>query len=464
MQALLARRAPVLLWSSVFSHTICDGACFVHGSGSVEKRPSRRRYAAFNTSGRCGEAKELVHAMKKMSAQDAKALYDALHPRVRLDIMRLLSEKRRKRQSDRVTSKLTKYYSVPFEKNYFFREEDVEEMSTLGKGPGGQATNRRMQTAIVKHVPSGLIVKFSRFPSLWLNRRAARELLSLRLEEHLLGPTSQLGKIRVARERRRRRQQRTLKYLSEKGARLQTKDTRRCHWLAFLTGESPLPSAAVSQMALEEDAAAVPVTTAVLFGPECNTWWPKLRAASQSTAAAAPDSTGDGGVPLFLQYLFPVAYADSSPAEREEMAACKSSKAVRTNVRRALSCFCELFGLRLRRIATSAPIEASRVVLERDGLNWVERKSRLTKNGSMTPLARACWPRVYMSVRELGMSPEARAIVVFFKKEVRTALGSASGAWAVEALQCLTEAVRRSKSAVAVQLSSGTSSPTRRGE
>ncbi|CBZ29034.1 conserved hypothetical protein [Leishmania mexicana MHOM/GT/2001/U1103] len=452
------RRAALVTRSSVFSHTIYDGACFVHGGESVEKRPSRRRFAAFNTRGRVAQAKELVDMMKKKSAQDAKEFYEALQPRDRLDILRLLYERRKKRQSDQASSKLTKYYSVPFEKKYFFREEDVEEESTLGRGPGGQATNRRMQTAIVKHVPSGLIVKFSRFPSLWLNRRAARELLNLRLEEHLLGPASRLGRVRVARERRRRRRQRTMAYLSEKGARLQARDTRRCHWLAFLTGESPLPSAAVSQMGLEEDAALVPVTTAVLFGSECHRWWPKLRAATESAAAAAPDSTSDDCVPLLLQYLFPVVYADSSCAEREEMMACKSNKAVHTNVKRALTCFCELFGLRLRHTLASVPPEASRVVLEKDGLNWVEHRSRMITNGSLSRLARTCWPRVYMSVRELGMTPEARAIIVFFKKEVSTAKGSASGAWAAEALQCFSEAVRRSKPPVAVQLSNAPSS------
>ncbi|KAG5498127.1 hypothetical protein GH5_02926 [Leishmania sp. Ghana 2012 LV757] len=464
MHALVTRRAAVVLRSSVFSHTIFDCACFVHASEGVVKRPSRRRYAAVNTRGRVGQAKELVDMMKKKPALEAQAFFDALQPRDKLDIMRLLSKRRKNRQSGWASCHLSKYYSVPFEKNYFFREEDVEEESTLGRGPGGQATNRRMQTAILKHVPSGLIVKFSRFPSLWLNRRAARELLSLRLEEHLLGPASRLGKARVARERRRQQRQRTIAYLREKGARLQARDTRRCSWLAFLTGKSPLPRAAVSQMALEENAAAVPVTTAVLFGSECNAWWPKLRAATERAAAAAADGSGDDDVPLLVQYLFPAVYPDSSRAEREEMAACKSNKAVHTNVWRALACFCEVFGLRLRHIPASAPTEASRVFLEKDGLNWVEHRSRMIKNDSLTQLARTCWPRVYMSLRELGMTSEARAVALFFKKEVKAAAGSASVVWAAEALECLAEEVRRSKSPAAAQMSRVTLSRATRSE
>ncbi|KAG5498857.1 hypothetical protein JKF63_03146 [Porcisia hertigi] len=447
MQALVAGRAAGLLRVSVFVPTLCAGVCFVHTAESERKRPSRRRYAAVNTRGRAAQAKELLDEMKK-SPQGAKAFYDALHPRDRLDISRLLHERRKKRRSGRGSPKLTKYYSALFEKNYFFREEDIVEESTLGRGPGGQATNRRMQTAVVKHVPSGLIVKFSRFPSLWLNRRTARELLSLRLEEHLLGPASRLGRARVAKERRRRRRHRTMEYLNDKGVRLKVRDTRRCHWLAFLTGKSPLPRAAVSQMTLEKDAAALPVTTAVLFGSECNSWWPKLKAAAESAA------TVGGDVPLLLQYLFPCVYANSSRAERDELAVCKSNEAVRTNVRRALACFCELFGLHLRRIASSEPTAASRLVLEKDGLNWIEYRPRMIINGFLTPLARTCWPHVYMSLRGLDLKPEARAIVIFFKNETKTPEGSASGAWAAEALQCFADAVQRSKPPATRQLSS----------
>ncbi|KAG5472576.1 hypothetical protein LSCM1_03981 [Leishmania martiniquensis] len=463
MHALAKRWAAVVLRSSVFSDTIFNGRCFAHTTEGAVKRPSRRRYAAFNTRGRMAQAKELVDVMKKKPAHEAKAFYDTLQPRDKLDITRLLFERRKKRQRDRASCQLTKYYSVPFEKKYFFREEDLEEESTLGRGPGGQATNRRMQTAIVKHVPSGLIVKFSRFPSLWLNRRAARELLSLRLEEHLLGPASLLGKARVARERRRRRRQRTIAYLTVKGARLQARDTRECQWLAFLTGDSPLPRAAVSQMGLE-DAARAPVTTAVLFGSECNAWWPKLRAATERAAAAGSEGSGGDVVPLFLQYLFPAVYPDSSRAEHEEMAACKSNTVARTNVRRALGCFCEVFGLRLRHRPASAPSEASRVVLEKDGLNWVEQRSRMINNDTLTQLARACWPRVYMSLRELGMTSEARAVVLFFKKEAKASARSSSAVWAAEALQCLAEAVRRSKSPAAAPLSLAAASRVRQTE
>ena len=81
-----------------------------------------------------------------------------------------------------------------FETFFFFREEDLEENSILGRGPGGQATNRRRQTCQLRHRPTGIDVRFSRFRSLYANRKAARCLLNLQLERRLFGRFSRLGR------------------------------------------------------------------------------------------------------------------------------------------------------------------------------------------------------------------------------------------------------------------------------
>ncbi|KPI83205.1 hypothetical protein ABL78_7773 [Leptomonas seymouri] len=413
---------------------------------AVVKRPSRRRYAAANTRGRVGQAKDLLMLMKGKPKEEAKAFYDSLFPRDKLDVLRLLHEKRRKRKNDHSSNALPKFYSAIFEKNYFFREEDVIEESTLGRGPGGQATNRRMQTAIVRHLPSNIIVKFSRFPSLWLNRRAARELLNLRLEERLLGPASRLGKARAAGKRRQRRRQRTVEYLTKKGSRLQAREAHDCHWVAFLEGAMPLPESAIQQMGLI--AKGGPVTLALLFGAECNSWWPKLKAAVDASAAAA---TAEGNtksfakVPLMLRYLFPATYAYASDSEHQQWGKCKASTTARMNVARAFVCFCELFGLRLQEAECPSPASSQRCSLQKDGLNWVEYRSRMHHGGHLTPAAQVCWPHVYASLHELGMQAEARAIVIFFKREAKLAGRDESAAWAQEALKRLAQAVRESK-------------------
>lgn len=417
---------------------------------AVVKRPSRRRYAAVNMGGRVGQAKALIQQMKEKPKEEAKAFYDALLPRDKLDVMRLLHEKRKNRRGIRAASALPKYFSVVFEKNYFFKEEDVKEESTLGRGPGGQATNRRMQTAIVRHVPTGIIVKFSRFPSLWLNRRAARELLHLRLEERLVGPASRLGRARVAREQRQIRRQRTKNYLCKKGGRLQAREVRACHWVAFqLAGES-LPAPAMQQMGLAA-AAAAPITLAALFGSECSSWWPKLKASvdaavSKGAALEAGSGTFALEVPLMLRYVFPAVYANATASERAEWATCQASDDVRTNVARAFVCFCELFGLRLRQTAAASPSATEqKCVLQKDGLNWVEYRPRLYHGDHLTRVGRVCWPHVYLSLRELGLMAEARAIVIFFKKEAKVGGQTGPQLWAEEALRCLALAVRESK-------------------
>jgi hypothetical protein len=84
-------------------------------------------------------------------------------------------------------------YNAEFQCYFYFREEDVEENSILGRGPGGQATNRRRQTCQIAHKPTGIRVRFSRFRSLYSNRKMARTLLSWQIEKKLFGVFSRLG-------------------------------------------------------------------------------------------------------------------------------------------------------------------------------------------------------------------------------------------------------------------------------
>ena len=86
--------------------------------------------------------------------------------------------------------RLPLYYSEEFEKKYYFKEEDLSETSCRGRGPGGQATNRREQTCQLLHIPSGICIRASRHPSLYANRKVARKILNIKLEEYLLGRES----------------------------------------------------------------------------------------------------------------------------------------------------------------------------------------------------------------------------------------------------------------------------------
>lgn len=48
------------------------------------------------------------------------------------------------------------YFNLPEVK-----EEDLEEQFVRGSGPGGQATNKTSNCAVLKHVPTGIVVKVS---------------------------------------------------------------------------------------------------------------------------------------------------------------------------------------------------------------------------------------------------------------------------------------------------------------
>lgn len=60
--------------------------------------------------------------------------------------------------------------------------EDLEEDFVRGSGPGGQAVNKTSNAVILRHKPSGLIVKCHQTRSLAKNRELAREILIQKLD------------------------------------------------------------------------------------------------------------------------------------------------------------------------------------------------------------------------------------------------------------------------------------------
>ncbi|XP_012527394.1 probable peptide chain release factor C12orf65, mitochondrial [Monomorium pharaonis] len=64
-------------------------------------------------------------------------------------------------------------------------EADLEEQFVRGSGPGGQATNKTNNAVVLKHKPTGLVVKCHDTRSQWDNRKLARELLMTKLDNLL---------------------------------------------------------------------------------------------------------------------------------------------------------------------------------------------------------------------------------------------------------------------------------------
>ncbi|KAI1233147.1 hypothetical protein IHE44_0006343 [Lamprotornis superbus] len=61
-------------------------------------------------------------------------------------------------------------------------ETELEEQFVRGDGPGGQATNKTNNCVVLKHIPSGIVVKCHQTRSVEKNRKLAREILQEKVD------------------------------------------------------------------------------------------------------------------------------------------------------------------------------------------------------------------------------------------------------------------------------------------
>ena len=88
-------------------------------------------------------------------------------------------------------------------------ESDLIEKFIRSSGPGGQNVNKVSSAVYLKHIPTGIEVKYSRERSQALNRTLARRLLEQKIENMLLGKRSlQQQKFEKIRRQKRKRSKR----------------------------------------------------------------------------------------------------------------------------------------------------------------------------------------------------------------------------------------------------------------
>jgi len=88
-------------------------------------------------------------------------------------------------------------------------ESDIEEKFIHSSGKGGQNVNKTSTCVYLKHLPTGIEVKFQQERSQGLNRFLARRLLADKIETVMLGRKNRqeqrIAKIRRQKRRRSRR-------------------------------------------------------------------------------------------------------------------------------------------------------------------------------------------------------------------------------------------------------------------
>ncbi|NXY15721.1 CL065 factor, partial [Atrichornis clamosus] len=90
-------------------------------------------------------------------------------------------------------------------------ESELEEQFVRGDGPGGQATNKTNNCVVLKHIPSGIVVKCHQTRSVEKNRKIAREILQEKVDFFYKGEDSDVFKEKKASEKQKQEKKRRAK-------------------------------------------------------------------------------------------------------------------------------------------------------------------------------------------------------------------------------------------------------------
>jgi protein subunit release factor B len=80
--------------------------------------------------------------------------------------------------------------TLDFSKVPILLDEELEEEFVRGSGPGGSNVNKTSNAVVLKHKPTGIIIKCHQSRSLHKNRELAKEMLIVKLDNLLNGDLS----------------------------------------------------------------------------------------------------------------------------------------------------------------------------------------------------------------------------------------------------------------------------------
>ncbi|XP_011354020.1 probable peptide chain release factor C12orf65 homolog, mitochondrial [Pteropus vampyrus] len=95
-------------------------------------------------------------------------------------------------------------------------ESELEEQFVKGHGPGGQATNKTSNCVVLKHIPSGLVVKCHQTRSVDQNRKLARKILQEKVDVFYNGENSLIYKEKREAEKKKQERKKRAKETLEK--------------------------------------------------------------------------------------------------------------------------------------------------------------------------------------------------------------------------------------------------------
>ncbi|KAL6448345.1 hypothetical protein ACFW04_000349 [Cataglyphis niger] len=126
----------------------------------------------------------------------------------------ILNETINKRENMPIRNKSFKRH-LDYSKVPKLDEAELEEQFIRGNGPGGQATNKTNNAVLLKHKPTGLVVKCHETRSLWDNKKRAREIMITKLDNLLNKEHSIKAQIQILEKRQQTQKDYKRKKLAE---------------------------------------------------------------------------------------------------------------------------------------------------------------------------------------------------------------------------------------------------------
>ncbi len=109
------------------------------------------------------------------------------------------------------------------------RQEDITEQFVTGSGSGGQKINKTSSCVLLRHVPTGTMVRCQKHREQSKNRISAYKLLILKIEEQVKGRRSVLAQkiYKIKKQKQKRSKRAKAKMLHDKAHKSEIKEQRR---------------------------------------------------------------------------------------------------------------------------------------------------------------------------------------------------------------------------------------------